>query len=88
MDDGVAGPNEGQQSGGDGRHARVEHRAIFAAVQGTEPSLDHRQVGMAKPTIDIGLGFTSDPPRAVGIGAVKEGLVDILGLLSRAIDKG
>ena len=84
----VAGPNQGEQGRRDGRHAAVERRGVLGAVQGRQPGLDHRQIGMTQTAVDIGLRFAGQPQRALGLRAVEEGLVDILGLLGGAIDEG
>ncbi|MEY9697419.1 hypothetical protein ABIF50_010700 [Bradyrhizobium diazoefficiens] len=52
MQDDIAGADEGENRGRDGRHARREQRAAFGALIDREPVLDDLAVGMVEARID------------------------------------
>ncbi len=78
----VTGPQMRQRDGAVRRHAAVEHRRGFRAVQRRQPRLDHVKIGVAEPRIDMTRATD------LGAGAIEIGLMNILRLLRRGISEG
>ena len=56
MDDDVAGPDEGQQQGGDRRHAAGEGERVLGVFPDRQPVLEDFLVGAVEARIDQALG--------------------------------
>ena len=79
----IAGLEIGHQHGGHRRHARSEHRARLRPVDGGEARLDHVEIGVAQPRIDVARLLAAGHGRAF-----EEVGVRVLGELGAGIDEG